>query len=430
MSKRPHIPARAGNVSRGGALAVKQKQMQQLAARFRAAMAAGDHGEALKVTQQALRFAPNNMTVLGDHALCLMRTGAYDGAYQIYRRIYNAPEALQAQAPSTWLDGLAEVCGWLGKADELRQYGHQALAQADARYRTGHRWLLPETPPAFDRNSPERNIIAYSLFGANPKYCETAVMNVVVARDLFPAWTCRIYLDSSVPKHVQHRLRDAGAQVVAMNDDAHSAIPATLWRFLVMDDPGVDRFLVRDADALLSEREVPAVEDWLESGRFFHHMRDYFTHTELLLAGMWGGCTRAMPAIEPMIRDYVARHDGSSRFTDQYFLREIVWPTARSSILNHDEIFGFHGARPFPAHAPLRWQTDRFHVGSNAAYQRIGGPSTRENGAEQPVELVGDALTDIVYHAPVRDGNWSITLPFFLVDALKTGRLRAVAHTD
>ena len=28
-----------------------------------------------------------------------------------------------------------------------------------------------------------------------------------------------------------------------------------------------------------------------ESPYYFHLIRDYFTHTELILAGLWGGCT-------------------------------------------------------------------------------------------------------------------------------------------
>jgi hypothetical protein len=190
-----------------------------------------------------------------------------------------------------------------------------------------------------------------------------------------------------------------------------------------MDDPQVERYIVRDADSLVSEREAAAVEAWLASPYHFHHMRDYFTHTELLLAGMWGGVSGVFPPVEPLIHQFMASYQGTERFTDQQFLKTVLWPTARESILNHDELFGFHHAQPWPAHAPIRWNTDAFHVGSNAGYSRAGGASTLADGAQQTVVLIVGAGR-YEYQATVNKGEWSIALPFFLVQDYQQGRLR------
>lgn len=48
-----------------------------------------------------------------------------------------------------------------------------------------------------------------------------------------------------------------------------------MWRFLVMLDPLVDRFLSRDIDSDIITREVAAVQQWLESNYTFHVMRDH-----------------------------------------------------------------------------------------------------------------------------------------------------------
>ena len=404
-------------------------QFQQLADQFRKAMAAQDYATGVQLARRALEATPNNITVLGDYALCLMRIGAHEDAYRVYRQVHDAPPELRAKAAATWLDGLAEVCGWLGRTDEVRQYGSRSLREADERYRHGERWPLPATAPAFNAQAKERNIIAYSLFGAQPRYCESAVMNARIAHELFPAWTCRVYLDNSVPAHVKTRLRAAGAQVVDMDHHPYGGIPATLWRFLVMDDPQVDRFLVRDADALLSEREVSAVDAWIASGRLFHHIRDYFTHTELLLAGLWGGCTGVLPPIAPKMRAYTTAYRGATRFTDQAFLREVLWPSVRENILNHDDLFGFHGAEPLPAHAPLRWEGSDFHVGSNAAYRSVGGKTTAADGTTVRVEFSPSNESPFCYTATVHNGEWQLGLPFFMVDEIEAQRLhiRALA---
>ncbi|PXX21580.1 MULTISPECIES: tetratricopeptide repeat protein [Burkholderia] len=424
MAKRPFRPLQK-LLTPAKSVARLQARLLELAADFRAALAKGDYATGRTLAEQALHETPSNMAILSDYALCLMRTGEREQAYQVYMRIYNSPPDRQKQASSTWLDGLAEVCGWLDKRDELRKFGNESLTRADAAFRNGRQWPLPDgSPPAFEPARPEQNVISYSLFGADPRYCESAVANIHAAAELFSGWTCRIYLDDSVPLHVQQRLRDGGADLVQMKRDAGDAIPPVMWRFLVMEDPDVSRFLIRDADALLSEREVPAVQQWLESDRWFHHMRDYFTHTELMLAGMWGGCTGVFPDIATLIRQYVHDYTGPARFVDQYFLRTTFWPTVRNSVLSHDELFDFHGALVFPSHPPIRWRTAKFHVGSNASFQRITGQSGLPDGATESVQLSRGEAGPWTYPAIVRGGQWELNLPFFLVDELSEGRLR------
>jgi len=394
------------------------QKCQLLAAQFRQAMAQLDYPLARQCCEQVLRMMPGNMSVLSDYALALMREGNYSKAYKTYQRIEASP--LRAQASETWLDGLAEVCGWLGKTAELQRYGHRSLQAADDKFRQGQRWPLPPLTP-FNTQAADRNIIAFSLYGAQPRYCETLVENIKAAAGLYPQWTCRVYLDDSVPQHVWQRLQEAGAQLRDMSGEKE--IFPTLWRFLVMDDPQVERFMVRDADSLVSEREAAAVEAWLASPFHFHHMRDYFTHTELLLAGMWGGVNGVFPRVEPLIRQFIAGYQGSERFTDQYFLKAVLWPTVRDSIMNHDELFNFHHAQPWPQHPPIRWKTDAFHVGSNAGYSRAAGASTLPDGAQQSVVLIAGAER-YEYQASVSKGEWSMALPFFLVQEYQQGKLR------
>lgn len=45
-----------------------------------------------------------------------------------------------------------------------------------------------------------------------------------------------------------------------------------------MIDAGVDVFISRDADSVLSARESAAVQDWLRSGKTLHVMHDHPHH--------------------------------------------------------------------------------------------------------------------------------------------------------
>ncbi len=61
-----------------------------------------------------------------------------------------------------------------------------------------------------------------------------------------------------------------------------------LWRFAPMADPLVQEFHSRDLDSTVSQREVDAVNDWIETKYSFHIMRDNPYHRATILGGMFG----------------------------------------------------------------------------------------------------------------------------------------------
>lgn len=387
-------------------------KMNDMAMIFKQAMAKQDYLTARKCCEGVLAITPGNPTIMGDYALTLMRTGDYQKAYDLYHHMLKTHHKIAYTG--NWIDGLTEVCGIMGKTAEVRQHGYESLVRADNHFSQGTKYVYTEKcPPVFYPENNGQNIISFSLYGSSPKYCETLIKNTEIREELYPEWTCRVYHDNSVPQHVLTRLQDNGVQLVNMSHE--KVIPATLWRFLVMDDPNVSRFLVRDADSLFSEKESAAVAEWVTSPFWFHHMRDYYTHTELLLAGLWGGCTGVIPSVYNLILAFMKDYTGSARFTDQYFLRQALWPTVRESILNHDELFHFHRPKKYPSSQPTRWNTEHFHVGSNASFSAIGGEARKNYQGNITVEMQIHGHT-ATYTAPVHEGRWSLPLPFFLID--------------
>lgn len=61
------------------------------------------------------------------------------------------------------------------------------------------------------------------------------------------------------------------------------------WRFLVLGDNTVQKFLARDLDSRITQREMDAVNEWEKSSKLFHAMRDHPAHETPILGGMWGG---------------------------------------------------------------------------------------------------------------------------------------------
>jgi hypothetical protein len=380
-----------------------------------------EFARALTVAEQALAMAPGHPRVLGDIALCRMRLGQVDLARQAYLQSLRAdPEDVNV------LDGLSEACGLLGLTDETRQYGRAALTLKAAQVAGQPAWPLPDrAPPEFHASQPGANVIAFSLFGGKPRYCETAVLNVHEARRLLPGWTCRFYCDESVPLAVRQRLSAAGAEVVMVAPDDARDISGLMWRFFVLDDPQVHRYLLRDADSLISTREVGAVNAWLESGLWFHLMRDWTTHSELLLAGMWGGCGGVFHQVRQSLRAYMKEPPRlGARLVDQHWLRAHVWPTVCQSVLQHDGVFGFMDAQPFPPHQPSG-MGEAFHVGSNFAAAVLGAQLPGADGTALRWTL-RDEHGQVVcsYLATLHAGEWSAHVPQSYADALRDGRWR------
>lgn len=202
-------------------------------------------------------------------------------------------------------------------------------------------------PPLVVPPSPEgrtRRIISFSLWGSAPLYTRGALENVRLAAEFYPGWTCRIHHDDSVPASVLEDLAGAGAELVSM-EPGSGPTHGLFWRFLVSDDPTVSHFLCRDADSRLNSRERAAVDAWIASGLPFHVMRDHIMHTDLMLAGMWGGRAGVLPPIAPLLR--AATPSGDGRLRDQRFLARHIWPLIEDRCLVHDSAHPGHGL-PFP----------------------------------------------------------------------------------
>lgn len=387
-------------------IAKLNQRLNALGAQFLTLSAQGDHVAALEVNRQARALVPEHPQILGDAGLCHLRLRHHDKAYDFYRKAC----ALGPQDANLW-DGLAEVCGHMGRHAEVREYGLRSLQLKDAQTQSQVPMPVPAKAPALsgDRN---RQVIAFSLFGDNPRYGETAKLNVMVAQQLLPQWTCRFYVDATVPEQVRASLQAMGAHVKMVREQDQQALSGLMWRFLVLDDPGVDRFLIRDADSLISKREVAAIKAWQQSEQCFHLMRDYFSHTELLLAGMWGGCGGIFRGVREQMVQYIAQGQYlGARVVDQHFLRMHIWPTVKQSLLSHDPVFGFLDAQDFPPHEAQDLGPE-FHVGSNLSSSSIGADSALPDGQRVHWKIEDEQGQLICQYAtPVHQGQWRADLP-------------------
>lgn len=295
----------------------------------------GNYVQALDYALQGHRLAPKLTAPLQDAMFSAIMAKQWQTAIDCALKILKISSYDQNA-----LDGLSHAYYELGEKNKAKNYGLKALQALDNAIKSKE---LPFSAPR-----KGKKLIAFSLYGSNPKYLEPAVINAEISSAIYPDWICRFYIDETVPQSVIQRLKAQNAEVV-FADDEMKKMPATMWRFLALDDESVSSVIFRDADSVISQREAKAVNAWLNSGKPFHTLRDHGAHTELVLAGMWGAHCGYLPNMQQLIMQYVNNTKLDKRFADQYFLRQHIWGFVRNHLCAHDSIFSFLDAQPFPS---------------------------------------------------------------------------------
>ncbi|AOW15516.1 tetratricopeptide repeat protein [Hydrogenophaga crassostreae] len=324
----------------------------------------GNLADARRLLKRAHAIDPNHIETLRNLSVLSGRLHQHASA------VTWAQKAL-ALAPDDYvsLDMLACSLRFLNRFNEARAAGTRALALKDqaAQLSAPARpdWHLQSPrPSAGQRRIGKRpNVIAFSLWGEQPRYLRGALRNVLEAPTVLPGWSLRFYVDATVPAAFLDLLRENGAEVVLHQGAKPASLRQRLaWRFLVANDASVGYFLCRDTDAVISAREARAVNAWLDGTAHFHVIRDWWTHTDLMLAGLWGGVAGVLPSIRVMLLRYqsAALETGN---IDQWFLRDRVWPLVRESVCVHDRLFTMPGAQTLPGPLPPPHSDE--HIGQN-----------------------------------------------------------------
>jgi protein O-GlcNAc transferase len=184
-------------------------------------------------------------------------------------------------------------------------------------------------------------IISFSLWGINRKYTVGAIRNMELVAKCYPSWQARFYVDLLVPPGIIYQLEDLGAKIVHMNEVGDWR--GLFWRFEAARTIGADAIIFRDTDSRLNEREAFAVQEWLDSGKKFHILKDHPWHKAApIMGGAWGVRGNVLRDIQELVQ----QHKSVNRYgTDYDFLNIFIYPRTIGESVTHDE---FYGGQPFP----------------------------------------------------------------------------------
>ena len=188
--------------------------------------------------------------------------------------------------------------------------------------------------------------LSFSLWGDNPIYTIGAIKNAELWKEIYPEWQMVVYFNNSVPNETIIKLNDLGVTTIDMTSDN---LYGMFWRFLALDIIDCEYAIFRDCDSRITIREKLAVDEWINSNKTLHVMRDHPYHqipagnNQLgILGGMWGLKSNVIK-ITDMIRNFPISNQHNYG-NDQTFLKTI-YLFFNNDKITHDEFFE---KKPFP----------------------------------------------------------------------------------
>ena len=243
--------------------------------------------------------------------------------------------------------------------------------------------LLPSCVVATTHNDTQKNnldncVISMSLFGTEPRYTKGAVQNAQLLSRIFPGWSLRIYIPLNtntttkinVPLPILKLLIDMNVRIHTVDTD-HYNINPRMWRFFIGIDKSVSRFIIRDTDSRLLQRDYAEVKQWINSGKGFHCMRDHPSHGGFpIMAGMWGAIGYNFRKVigNSSLLKRLSLYSSAAYLSDQQFLRKEIWPKVQNDIYCSDSFY----CKKFPFSYPFITARSKNNEFVGEVYDQLG----------------------------------------------------------
>ena len=193
------------------------------------------------------------------------------------------------------------------------------------------------------------------------KYISGLYQNINLIQKYYPNW--HIYLYHNELFDISKIQKNIDYDKLEFKLITNPLISAMQWRFLPNDDEDVELFIVRDIDSRITEREKVSVDEWVESKKILHIMRDHPHHEYHILGGMWGMRRQPNFNMESSCieyntsKNYRVDVDWYEKWWDMHFLRDIIYPNyVDSSYVNSS----FHAMEPWSKPFSLERDDNKF----------------------------------------------------------------------
>ena len=199
-----------------------------------------------------------------------------------------------------------------------------------------------------------KNVFSFSLFGSAEKYSKGLLRNIEVIHQYFPEWYTYIWVGDGVSEEVLVELHEKkNVKLIPTNE---TGMVNMSYRFFSIDDPEVAIMCVRDADSRIYERDRACIEDFVNSQKLFHIIRDHPNHHHTILGGMWGMKKQFLDRkLQETFQEWRQMNKATEFWNDMDFLRSLFYPHCLPYTMIHDELQKFE---PMQLRTPFRVPLD------------------------------------------------------------------------
>ena len=193
--------------------------------------------------------------------------------------------------------------------------------------------------PDFYKN---KKIFSYSVYYANPKYTIGAIKNCEQYMEEYKNFMILFFVRNDVPEEIIKKIKEIGGTVIKT-----LFVPDWFMRFTRFLPSESSQFLCsRDTDGRLILREKVVNEQFMNSNKKFHIIRDHPYHNTEILAGMWSIQNLNFDKIRFAMLDFGLKDDINpygGMDHDQKFLTNYIWPHLNKElIMAHDNFFNYN----------------------------------------------------------------------------------------
>ena len=178
-------------------------------------------------------------------------------------------------------------------------------------------------------------ICSLSLWGSGFEYWSGALQNARLHQDLGSGYDVFVFTDisslnqASCDPRIRVIINELERSTVLIKLDRTPGYMGMFWRMLPFLWNGVERVIVRDADSILTNRELHAIRQW-ENSKFPFHIMRIIQHIHLCDGwNVWRNCKHKDEKYIQTLR-HPFQGGSAAKFNtgcvDQVFLKRYIFP--------------------------------------------------------------------------------------------------------
>ena len=188
-----------------------------------------------------------------------------------------------------------------------------------------------------------KKVVSFCLYGEKRTYLIGMKENLILGKEYFKDWEIRIYHNDTVPQSYLNEYKELGGICIPCKNVGTNKLnwEGMFWRWYPIDDKTVHYWLSRDADSRLSLREFKIVNEWINSEKTLHSIRDHRCHFNYIMGGLFGINNKLfherykLKKVPDIIKDLSKTYKERPYNVDQIFLNEDLQKIIGKDIMAH-----------------------------------------------------------------------------------------------